>query len=294
MIRCKKCGAVSSDSSVVCPNCKEKIRLVPDYYSTESVSYAIRKKRELEAAERRKKREAAAIAKRELELQKKRRIRARILFAAAAVLILLTAVFSFLYIRDSNSFSYQMDRAAWHLSKKRYDLALSYADRAERLDKNSIRAKLLKSEILIGLRRVDAAEDLLLGLTGARREETEVYERLIGLYYDRGEFEKIKSLLDGVTSDKIKDRFAPYICGAPEFLVPEGHLDAGTGLGFLAQDASDAIYYTTNGSNPDILCNRYTSPVTLAPGTYTVKAIAYNAKGIMSDTVTKVYTITDG
>lgn len=295
MIRCKKCGAAIKDGQVFCPKCGTEIQLVPDFYSQESVSYA-KKKREEDAKEEAKRRRIEEEAfERKKAIQRRKRIISLSLFFSLIILIFAAAIFAFLFVKNNNSYDYQFQKAEKHLSDKQYEKALSNINRAIQLDSGNTKALLLKTDILIGLRQTDDAGDLLKSIIKQDAENETAYEALIGLLYANGDFDEIKGLLDAAKSDKILTKFADYIASDPVFSIPSGSYSAGTEISLSGSSKTneETIYYTTDGSDPDMLSKKYIRPFAPDAGTYVIKAVSYNEKGIMSNIITETIVITE-
>lgn len=77
---------------------------------------------------------------------------------------------------------------------------------------------------------------------------------------------------------------------APEFVIASGTY-TGEQILELTHDASDRVYYTLNGKEPSKEDSVYDKGIKLAPGRYTVKAVAIDQKGNQSSVVTADYDI---
>ena len=105
------------------------------------------------------------------------------------------------------------------------------------------------------------------------------------------DIESIKILLDGVTNNRVKNLFKNYIVENPKI-----HLEGGTYNNSiritLSAKMGTSIYYTIDGSNPEKKGVLYSNAIVLdKKGTYTLKVVAKNEKGMFSDIVSEKYII---
>lgn len=294
-MNCTKCGAVIEEGEVFCPRCGAEIQLVPDFYSSETVSYAQKQKeREEKERERRKREERAEKAAQEKRRQDRKR-RRQIWVTIGVLVVLAAAIFAFKSYQDMknhNSFEYQLSRAETCYTNNSYEDALSYVDRAIELDGGSLDARVLRAQIYARTDETAKAQKELEEIIEAKNDYTAAYGPLIRIYESEGEPEKIKELLDKCNSDNIREKYSGYICDPPVFTLPEGEYDEEKELHLYTGNDSDVIYYTTDKTEPDRLSEQYTDPISLGEGTVTVKAVAINEKGVKSDTVSNTYKIT--
>lgn len=298
-MKCEKCGAALGEGEIFCPVCGAEVQLVPDFYSAQTISSVQRQKerqrekeeREFRERERRQREEEAQREKR----RRDRKRRNRLIAACMALAALGGSAFivkSYQDMKNDSSYSYQMARAETEFSNSRYEEALAYAQRAVRLEPESLDARVLRAQIYEKCGQESQAVAELEGIIGKNPEYEAAYGPLLRLYESEGESDRIKELLDGCNSDRIKKKYAGYICAAPVLGIPEGEYTEPQSLSLETEDDSAQIYYTLDGTQPDRLSRLYTGPIALEEGTVTVSAVAINAKGIRSDVVSAAYTVT--
>ena len=297
-MKCTKCGAAFEDGQVFCPVCGTEIQLVPDFFSSETVSYAKKQKeREERERERRRKEEERRIREEEAMAEKKRQDRLRrkkIGIVVLAAIILGAAIFAFKSYQDMknyNSYDYQLGKAEALFSNSHYEEALVYAERAVNLKAGSLDARVLLAQIYLKTGAEEKAVHDLEKIISENPDYAAAYGPLIRQYESDDAADKIKELLDRCKSDNIKERYAGYICESPEFGLPTGSYDELPTLTITAADKDDTIYYTMDGTEPDLLSDIYRESFLLEEGTVTVKAMAVNEKGIKSDVVHATYSI---
>ena len=76
--------------------------------------------------------------------------------------------------------------------------------------------------------------------------------------------------------------------GAPEIMEPSGEYNQNTMIVAVAE-AGNTIFYTTDGSDPDMESKQYVSPITMPVGTSHFKFIAYDTEGNASEIVERDY-----
>lgn len=298
-MKCEKCGAALREGEIFCPRCGAEVQLVPDFYSSQTISSVQRQRERQREKEEREVREQERRLREEAALREKRRRdrkrRNRLIAACMALAALGGSAFivkTYQDMKNDSSYSYQMARAETEFSNSRYEEALEYAQRAVSLEPESLDARVLRAQIYVKCGRENQAVAEFEDIIAKNPTYEAAYGPLLRIYESEGKSDRIKELLDGCNSDKIRKKYAGYICAAPVLGIPEGEYTEPQKLSIEAAESSDTIYYTTDGTEPDRLSKRYTEPIALEEGTVTVKAVSINAKGIRSDVVSAAYTVT--
>lgn len=288
---CSNCGITVPEGEIFCPKCGQEIQWVPDY---EPIGTYMEREKMLkkEQAER-------ELAKKRMAEIEKRKKKKRTVIIVSVVLVLFLAsvgVLLGLKVRDNkqkyNDFDYQLGMAETEFSNGNYDASYEYVVRALELKKDDISARLLKAQIQIRRNEDIEAIRALSSVIKDEPDNSVAYGLLLKVYYENGQTDEIKELLDACENEEILKKYSSYICSAPIFSLPEGKYSTIKQIQLYGKTDITDIYYTLDGSMPTTKSTLYTGAITLEEGTTTIKAIGVNKKGLVSDVVTYKYTIT--
>lgn len=290
-MKCSKCGAVIDEGKVYCTECGTEIQLVPDFYSSETVQYAKKQKeREERERERRRREEEAALEKKRKAKRRRKRIGITVLILAV-IAAAVAAFIIYLNYKNYNSYDYQLEKAKTMFSNNDYEEALPHVQRAVKLKPDSLDVRALRAQIYIEIGEETEAVGELESIIADNPENEGAYGILISFFESKNETDEIKELLDSCEHDKIRQMYSDYICGAPNFSIPEGSYEEAKELEISGSGEEDKIYYTTNGTEPDTNSEVYNDAINLDEGTVVIKTMAVNGKGIKSDVVSSTYII---
>lgn len=157
-------------------------------------------------------------------------------------------------------------------------------------DKIKVNKSLLATYEKLGGRDEDMIE-ILKELIELEPKEADYYDELAQLYDKNGMIDELDAFLDSVTDVSIASKLSEYSVSAPQFSQKEGVYDTYISIK-LSSAGKSTIYYTIDGSEPTTSGTQYKEEIKLtSQGTYTIKAIAVNEKGVSSKVVTKNYEI---
>ena len=303
-MRCPKCNAEIEEGYLYCKVCGEEIRIVPDYnpMMEEMLSDSLtgifqegdgkaegQEKTGKEAGDKpaQKKGASQAYGKPEAkpgEPDDRERIRKRdVLFVAVGVAVASAVlIYFFMLGLRSNSYSYQYEQAVAMAENADYDRAQKFLDRAQEISGDTMEIWTLRADIAEQTGDMEGLEECLLYILGSLDSENqEAYIRLVNLYIDTGQLDKVKDTLGTCPLESVKAHFADYIP-----VVPTASLSDGTYYNdmdiYLEADGMD-IYFTTDGSKPTTESMKYRGAIHLEKGRTTIRAIAVTETGIVSD-----------
>lgn len=292
-MKCTNCGAEFQDGTLFCPRCGKEIQWVPEYNTLETL---IRQK-ELQEQERKKREQEIQKekerAQRRAEQERRRKKKKRLILAGTAALVLAAAgggIF-LLYQTQHNSYDFQMAQAETKFSNKAYQEALKYVERALALNPDSPEANILEAKIYLREGNDAAALSILLSVVENDPDSTNAYGELLRLYEEKEEYGKISELMENA-NENMRSKFSAYVCDTPVLSEAGGTYHEETELQFQDLPEGTEVYYTLNGQMPGKNSEKYEDAIKLEEeGEYTIKYIAYNAKGIASDVGEETYTI---
>lgn len=295
-MKCANCGTELKDGTLFCPACKSEIQWVPEYHTVETILLQ-KQMREKNLKERKQKKEEELRQKKHQEEVRKKKRRKRQMFGGSiAALILLAGAASFaIKQKEYNSFDMQMAQAESEVTNKNYESALKYLERAIELQPDNVQAKILQAKIYTAKEEEEKALPILLSVVESEPDNISAYGELLRLYEKQKDYDEIKALLDTCENEKVKARYEDYICEVPVISLDGGTYDKKQKIDFTAMKYGTKVYYTLDGSTPDKTNGiRYDSAsgiVLSEEGEYTLKYIAYNAKGIPSESKEETYKI---
>lgn len=316
-MKCTYCGAEIPEGMLYCGKCGTEVQMVPDYnplddvlakqvrgsiggsaapengYRTRGNTGRVRpdhksamasspKEEQRRTSDTRSKRRHQRERKKQLA-RKKRQRRMMILGFFLAVLCLLG------FLIYQNSYTGIVRKGNRALVSHDYDTAKPYFEKA--LKKNNVRL-----EAYAGLAKVytaeedlDTAESLFLDAIASQTTNTKLYEGVIQFYTDTDQLPKITTLMADCEEESVLLDLSDYQSAEPDFSLEEGTYEDVQQVSLSS--SGEAIYYTTDGTDPTISSTKYTEAILLNEGTTEIKAISVNKKGIPSVVADQEYII---
>ena len=292
-MKCAKCGSELKEGNVYCSVCGAEAMVVPDYSVLEDdyLRTLIVEEPQGETEPKMPQRTAEAVE----EKAKKQNAGLPILIVCILLVLGISAgaaVKLMINHRNANSYDYQIQMAEQERAEKNYEKALYYYQAALALQPEDIAVRLAMTDIYLEQKEYDSAMVLLIEIINLDGSHREAYEKLIGLYDEKGDYESILALMSETSDAELSDFFAPYTVTEPIISPISGNYREETEVVIVSLDGYE-IYYTTDGSIPDASTGiRYEGDIFLdEPGTYEIQAVCVNSKGICSQVVNAVYQI---
>jgi tetratricopeptide (TPR) repeat protein len=302
-MKCPNCGTELEDGKLLCENCGEEIKIVPDYdieledQLKESLSSMLEEmennefiKRELED---RKEKPDDFSEDDELDYDEFKWKNLIIVFAVIAIFI----VVAFIRIASAksrdNSFEYQYNKAIESAADGNYSEAASYLERALALNPDDIDSRFLLAKYYDKNGEQQSAISLLEEILKVDKDYSrrdEVYDILLGIYQDRADYDKMGELLKTCDIERILTKYNKYAALEPTFNKDGGIYDKLISIS-MSGNTQGFVYYTTDGSVPTSNSPVYETPILLESGEYVIKAMFVNLYGVESDVVTQNYYI---
>lgn len=306
-MNCPNCGSEIVDGHLYCDNCGMEIRIVPDFEPEieNSIIETLSTMAEeigTEKADRDKTQEKRNIENTKKDTKSKKTKKelkqgsVSLMFSMLTfVLVMIVAVFIAIMMYHTYSVHYQVNRAKVLAGNGDYTSAIDYLNKAEKLDDEDVAIPLLKANYFYTCGETEKAISTLLAIIDKNaynvEEKEQTYEKLIEIYDALKDYESINELIADCGDEAIQTTFQHYTAKKPEFSYSGGTYDEVIPLK-LSSNTSGRIYFTMDGSEPNLHSSVYTSPVFLESGEYTISAFFVNDYGIQSEIVTNNYLIT--
>ena len=315
-MKCRYCKAEIPEGELYCKKCGREVQIVPDYNPLEEMLTAqiqldgneqgseldqyIQNRRNnnrtgqsagrntgstgrmLTEKERRKRQSAKAARKK--ALRRKRRI---VLLIMALIVVLAGAGF---YVIYQNSYNGIMKKAQKAAQSKDYTTAEAYYKQA--ISKNTKKADAYTglADVYLLQDKTDEGTTLFEEAVSKQSGNVELYKACMDFYLKSDQNMEIPELLDSV-SDSMLEKLSDYVVDEPKFSLEDSMTYDDVQKLLLTAD-KDTIYYTTDGTDPDLTSTKYTSEgIQISEGETTIKAIAVNKKGVPSSISKKIYTV---
>ncbi len=298
-MKCPKCGAQIAAGRLYCEVCGEEIRIVPDFDPQlddslqETLGQVAREllppKQENQNMETDLPKSGEGQAEEDPfnRHKRSRKIWLGSVSAMAAGTILLFLALGF-YMNRSPEF--QVQRALHYMEQENYVAAQKFLKRAVELEPEKVEYQLRLAECCAYLGQADAARDGYLHCLELDHSNIEAYQHLVAYYEGLQDYEAINALFEDCEDETVLNTFKGYLANPPEFSLKEGTYQQVQALKLLS-NAPGNIYYTMDGTEPDLNSQIYQSPIFLENGTYVINAVFVNAYGVVSDKAVGVYRI---
>lgn len=321
-MKCRYCGQEIPDGILYCEACGREVQMVPDYnplddmltahvkdsiYNTgntgrntsarvntgRNTSTRANTGRGTNRAGNSKRgsvrtRDERELRRRQAEKRRalKRKKRRRVLLVMFLILAAIVGICIALYLNSYTGIVRSGNRA---LASKDYTKAEEYFRRA--ISKNDTKADAYTglSKVYIAKDDLTAAENVFLNVLEKQTENTDIYEACFRFYLDTDQAMGIPALLSDA-EDSVTEKLSEYVVDEPKFSLDDSETYEDVQQLTLSVDAGKVLY-TTDGSEPDMDSEEYTSPIQIGEGTTIIKAIAVNDAGVPSQTAKKEYVV---
>lgn len=318
-MKCINCGATIPEGWLHCPICGMEIQIVPDYNPwddvlTSEVRRSVRnttrpnmmntarghhgtdsKKNENSAKTSNKtiqnkhpnllneqRRRKKARRKRLAKMRRRRRI-----IISAFLILFIVAFGTILY---QNSYAGQISKGNKALTFSDYVKAEKYFTKAVKKNRKKADAYEGLSKIYIEKKDLESAENVFLSAIAIQPSNVELYRSVIEFYLETKQPEKVSEVLNDCEYENVLESLREYVTPKPEFDLSEGTYDEVQEVTLTSK--GNKIYYTTDGSDPDVYSQKYDTPILIhKEGKTQIKAISVNKNKIPSVIASKTYII---
>lgn len=295
---CKKCGAPIKDGHLYCEKCGEEIQIVPEFET--EIEDSIQTHLSNVAEENDEKTAEANVEddssegntdtshNKELSRSKKLAI---MIACFVGLVVVIVMIFSANKIKRYYSYDYQYSKAVGEYDRGNYSSSINTVKHAIAINPKSEDAKILLADNYYEIGKYDESIATLLELKERFPLDYGINDKLIKNYEAINDEQAIEELLKvlgrSASNNENKNEF--YL-DPPTFNMEEGEYENELTV-TLSHDIPGKIYYTLDGSKPTKESMEYKDPIYMVAGTITVSAVFENVSGIMSEPVSKTYTI---
>ena len=310
-MKCPNCGKELEDGKLLCENCGEEVKIVPDFdiELEDKLKESISSMLEDIAAEKLIDDSSTAESEYDFDDDIKAELSdyfpkepVKIHKLIKVLVVLIAAVFvggavaAMIYtanMRQYNSFDYQYERAVECAAGNNYSEAVSYLERALAIDSEDLDARFLLAQYYDKNGQQQSTISLLLEILNVGTDylkRDEVYDMLLSIYESQAEYAKMGDILKSCDISRIVSKYNKYAALKPEFNKQGGVYDELISIS-LTGNAQGFVYYTLDGTAPTSNSMVYETPILLESGEYIIRAMFVNMYGVESEIETQHYYI---
>lgn len=313
-MKCPKCGNEIKDGYLYCDKCGEEIRIVPDFEASfeEKINISftddidsdvvIEELNKVETKEIDK--EINKEATREIDIKSKGLfdnkpkntsddkpiIKALVFTGAICVVLVILGILINSKVNTYYSLDEQYEKAFEQYDAGNYDDSVKTLKHAMSIDSDDHRIKILLADNYFCLHKYDESNAILYEILEDFKDDPVIIEKIIANNDANGDYQATSVLLQNVSDESIRNKYAEYFADNVSFSVPGGDYSEIINLELKSND-NCKIYYTLDGNEPNDRSMLYTEPIVMDNGEYTVKAISINDLGIKSEITEASYNI---
>lgn len=159
------------------------------------------------------------------------------------------------------------------------------------LDSKNQNARFRLVEVYKSVEEYDKAEKLLLDGIEMTKSNTKYYEELILLYVESERVEKALEFINSIDHEYVLVQLNKERPKALNSSPTQGRYEKSINVTLSSDDENVKIYYTTDGSTPNLKSEVYDGPIKIKSGNVTIKAFAMNKEGLISDELILEYRV---
>ncbi len=285
-MRCEKCGTEIEEGKLYCEKCGHGIQIVPDYNPEleERIAKTLEKivheefgNYQINEKQKHKK----------IQMEPKRAVG---VLSGTVIVVLVLGILLGTHVKHTNSYEYQFTKAVEYAQKNKTEESMAAYEKVLKLNQDSNDICIALADIYKQKKKYALAEECLKTAIERAPSDVDIYRKLIEMYEENENTAGIVSLLNSCENEDIHQAFWEYELSAPEVNLKEGVYKDRLTL-VLKVNTKETIHYTLDGSEPTLNSLIYKRPITLEEGEYTLRAIAVNSKGMISNEIQKKYTV---
>lgn len=308
-MKCPKCGTEIQEGYMYCSKCGEEIIMVPDFEIEleEGIEKTISEVAEMMAVsvedidetDTAKESETVDITEHTEEIgvspveDNIKKTGSRILIAAAVVLglVFVFGIFRLVaFVNDYYSYDKQFAKEMSEYDAGEYEAAIKTGKHVMSLNPKDEKPRFILADSYFALHKYDESIAVLNDLLKEYPQDKTIYERLLTLYEIEGDTESILRLSGMSTDPDILKMFDDYTVSSLDFNLESGTYEGPQEISITSSDGG-TVYYTLDGTKPSAASLVYEKPIELTEGETVITAVCINEKGVVSDPVSRTYTI---
>ncbi|MBO7355049.1 MAG: chitobiase/beta-hexosaminidase C-terminal domain-containing protein [Lachnospiraceae bacterium] len=293
-MKCEICGTEIPEGTLYCPKCGKDVHIVPDFKE-----FAERKAEDTvrnllndldgEEADFGRSPEGAnderPVRKKEGFTEEKQSKYGWTRFALLAASIMILASVSLGFINMSGRTDFLLESAREAAISGDSAQAKAILEGIEAKDAADVDALLYLAKLYKEDGEMIKYENLLLSVIGmsfaTSEQNAESYEKLLTIYENAGDYVSMADILLGCNNVEVKEKYIDYCIMTPEFNLDSGYY--GTDQLFkITIPGRGRIFYTLDGTDPDLYSSEYSVPLLLTKGEYDFRVCVLNPYGIWS------------
>ncbi|GEM_PF-838744 len=279
---CPKCQREVPPGTIFCPYCMTEIPWVKEF---DSVEILTRKKKAEE--DRKEKEDDHSEENRPLPFDSEypgldhfEVIRKLLKRKWLVFYLVMGIVCVFLIYSRSHSFSALYEKSGDYLYRQEFGEAINYIQQALEIEPHSVEANIRLADILDQQGQWEDALLVLRPMLKASPGNASLLRKICDILYREGQFTALKEVL-GEASESAVAYCQDYISTEPVASHVSGTYTQALQIYLSTEEAF--ICYTLDSLDPCVSGKKYTSPIHLSHGSYILKAVSFNHKGIPSD-----------
>ncbi len=293
-MKCEICGTEIPEGTLYCPKCGKDVHIVPDFKE-----FAERKAEDTvknllndldgDEADFGRSPEGAnderPVRKRKEGSTNEKPKYGWTRFALLAASIMILASVSLGFINMSGRTDFLLESAKEAAINGDSAQAKAILEGIDAKDSSDVEALLYLAKLYKEDGEMVKYENLLLSVIGmsfaTSEQNAESYEKLLAIYENAGDYVSMADILLGCNNVEVKEKYIDYCIMTPEFNLGSGYY--GTDQLFkMTIPGRGRIFYTLDGSDPDLYSSEYTMPLLLTKGEYDFRVCVLNPYGIWS------------
>lgn len=295
-MQCKKCNAFIPDGFLYCPVCGEEVIIVSDFeiklednIDMSVLGNTIELPEIDKSAKRRNVTKTLDIISSRKQQKDKINPKWFVLFGVVAAVLIVAIIIAAVSISRYFSYDYQYEKAVSEYSAGQYEDAIKTLKHLQSLGDDE-KGKILLADSYIATVNYDAAIAVLYDALNTFTDDVTLYDKIVECYEAQKDFAGINELIKNANDTTLALRYSDYVSISPTFSLESGSYIQPDPIK-LSAPGEGTIYYTTDGSTPTVDSLQYMGPIPLEMGENVISAMYINEKGILSDVVTKTYTV---